>query len=100
MLFLLDGEAPRTLDDASGQLRAVLKESIVAWQEERPADDQIRLLNWMLSSEFLEILAETDKPGLKRLTGLLRAYRELEQKLAEPVTVNGMEQIISLWIIV
>ena len=92
MLFLLDGEAPRTLDDASGQLRAVLKESIVAWQEERPTDDQIRLLNWMLSSEFLENSAETDKPD-SSINRVVQNYRELEQKLAEPVTVNGMADI-------
>lgn len=92
MLLLLDGEPPQTLDEASGRLRAVLKESIVAWQEERPTDDQIRLLNWMLTSEFLENSAETNKPD-SIVHQIVQSYRELEQKLAEPTTVNGMADI-------
>ncbi|MFO1003018.1 MAG: DUF1549 domain-containing protein [Planctomycetaceae bacterium] len=81
MLLLLDGDVPQTLDEASSQLRAVLKQSITAWQEERPTDDQIRLLNWMLSSEFLENSAEANKPD-SPINGIVQSYRELEQKLA------------------
>ena len=92
MVLLLDGGAPRTLDDASSRLRSVLKESIVAWQKERPTDDQIRLLNWMLSSEFLENSAETNKPD-STINRIVQSYRELEQKLVEPTTVNGMADI-------
>ena len=92
MVLLLDGKAPQTLKKASSRLRAVLKESIVAWQEERPTDDQIRLLNWMLSSEFLENSAEANKPD-SSINRIVQSYRELEQKLAEPTTVNGMADI-------
>jgi hypothetical protein len=92
MLLLLDGEPPQTLDEASGLLRTVLKESIFAWQEERPTDDQIRLLNWMLSSEFLENSAETNKQD-SSINRVVQSYRELEKKLAEPTTVNGMADI-------
>ena len=93
MLLLLVGDRPpRTLDEATGHLRAVLKESIVAWQEEHSTDDQIRLLNWMLSSEFLENSAETSKPD-SSINRLVQSYRALEQKLAEPMTVNGMADI-------
>ena len=93
MLLLLAGDRPpRTLDEAAGHLRAVLKESIVAWQEECSTDDQIRLLNWMLSSEFLENSAETNKPD-SSIHRVVQSYRELEKKLAEPTTVNGMADI-------
>ncbi len=92
MVLLLDGEAPRTLDEASGRLRAVLKQSIVAWQEERPTDDQIRLLNWMLSSEFLQNSAEPNNPD-SVINRVVQSYRELEKQLAEPTTVNGMADI-------
>lgn len=92
MLLLLDGEAPRTMEEAAGRMRAVFKDSVAAWQAERPTDDQIRLLNWMLLNDVLQNSAETNVLD-SSVHRIVRSYRELEQKLAEPATVNGMADI-------
>jgi mono/diheme cytochrome c family protein/uncharacterized protein YneF (UPF0154 family) len=92
MLPLVDGESPRSLNEAANRFRAVLMQSVVAWQKEQPTDDDVRMLNWMLAAGVMQNSADSTAPELS-IHRLVQSYRELEQKLAEPTTVNGMADI-------
>ena len=92
MLPLLDGETPQSLNEAANRFRAVLQQSVVAWQEQHATDDHVRMLNWMLSAGVLQNSADSTAPE-SSINRLILSYRELEQKLAEPTTVNGMADI-------
>ena len=92
MLPLLDGETPQSLNEVANRFRAVLKQSVRAWQEEHSTDDHVRMMNWMLSAGVLQNSADSTAPE-SSINRLILSYRELEQKLAEPTTVNGMADI-------
>jgi mono/diheme cytochrome c family protein len=92
LLPLLDGETPQSLNEAVHRFRAVLKQSVAAWQAEHATDDHVRMLNWMLSVSMLQNSAESPAAE-SSIARLIRSYRALEQKLAEPMTVNGMADI-------
>ena len=92
MLPLVDGESPRSLNEAAHRFRAVLTQSVVAWQKEQPTDDDVRILNWMLAAGLLQNSADSTEPE-SSIHRLVQSYRELEQKMAEPATVNGMADI-------
>jgi mono/diheme cytochrome c family protein len=92
MLPLLDGETPQSLNEVANRFRAVLKQSVRAWQEEHSTDDHVRMLNWMLSAGVVQNSADLTAPE-SSINRLILSYRELEQKLAEPTTVNGMADI-------
>lgn len=92
MLPLLDGETPQSLNEVANRSRAVLKQSVRAWQEEHSTDDHVRMMNWMLSAGVLQNSADSTAPE-SSINRLILSYRELEQKLAEPTTVNGMADI-------
>jgi hypothetical protein len=92
MLPLLDGETPQSLNEVANRFRAVLKQSVRAWQEEHSTDDHVRMLNWMLSAGVVQNSADSTAPE-SSIHRLVHSYRELEQKLAEPTTVNGMADI-------
>ena len=92
MLPFLDGETPPSLSEAANRFRTVLKQSVVAWQEERSTDDHVRMLNWMLAAGVLQNSADSTAPE-SSINRIVQSYRELEQKLAEPMTVNGMADI-------
>lgn len=92
LLPLLVGETPQSLHEVADRFRAVLKQSVVAWQEEQPTDDHVRMLNWMLATGILQNAADSTTPE-SSVHRLVQRYRELEQKLAEPMTVNGMADL-------
>ena len=92
MLPLLDVETPQSLNEVANRFRAVLKQSVRAWQEEHSTDDHVRMLNWMLSAGVVQNSADLTAPE-SSINRLILSYRELEQKLAEPTTVNGMADI-------
>jgi hypothetical protein len=84
--------APRTVDDVATRYKAVLMDTVVAWREHTSNDDQIHLLNWMLTTGVLKNdlgAGPQDSP----LQDLVLQYRELESHLQEPMTVNGMADI-------
>ena len=92
MLPLLDGETPQSLNEVANRFRTVLTQAVASWQEEHATDDHVRMLNWMLSAGVLQNSADSTAPQ-SSINRLILSYRELEQKLAEPTTVNGMADI-------
>jgi len=93
LLLLFDDDggnvAPRTLEDVAAQYQSVITNAVVAWRDRALNDDQIRLLNWMLTTGVLKNdLGDT--PQESPLRSMVLRYRELESHLQEPMTVNGM----------
>lgn len=92
LLSLFDGEIPQTVEAVADRYKTVMTEAVSAWRDDKLNDDQVHLLNWMVTCGLLknELGAATpDSP----LHGLVTRYRELEARLLEPATVNGMADV-------
>ncbi len=107
-LPLFEADAPAALDEVILRYQVVLKDAVIAWRQNEANDDDVRLLNWMLSTGLLRndataataatasALASASASALdSAIYSQVQRYRELERKLAEPETVNGMVDIDS-----
>ena len=80
------------LDDVARRYQTLMTNAVIAWREDRASDEDVRLLNWMLASGAVRNDFGDAAPEAPLRKTLLR-YREVEQQLQEPVTVNGMADI-------
>ena len=86
---LFAGPPPETLDAVAKRYAGWLQAALRAWTEGEAADDEIRLINWMLSSGLLTNRLENTTAG-SPIRELVFRYRDAETRLATPWTVNGM----------
>ena len=94
ILRLFEGDTPQSSDDVISRYRTVLSNAVTAWQNDATSDNDVRLLNWMLTSSLLKnhATAETTAQAVK---DLVHQYRAAEAKLPVTETVNGMADIDS-----
>ena len=86
---LFAGPPPETLDAVARHYARWLQAALRAWVDREAADDEIRLINWMLSSGLLTNRLENTTEG-STIRELVLRYRDAETRLATPRTVNGM----------
>ncbi|MCC6539570.1 MAG: PSD1 domain-containing protein [Bryobacterales bacterium] len=80
LMRLFEGAAPESLADLTGRYRAVLRDAVTAWEAGRATDDDVRWLDAALRAGLLD----------NRAGAAVNAYRELEARLPEPRTIDGM----------
>ena len=85
---LYNGEAPQSAEDVQQRVANWFSGAVFRWCENklRPGDQQI--LDWLLSNKLLTNIA----PSGGELARLLAEYRRIEQAIAFPRTVNGMDE--------
>ncbi|HUG82208.1 MAG TPA: DUF1549 and DUF1553 domain-containing protein, partial [Bryobacterales bacterium] len=86
---LFAADAPADLAAAAARYEQWLAGSIDAWANNRASQDDVRLVNWMLTKRLLPNERALHEPVGKLVT----AYQETEQQLANPWTVNGMADL-------
>ena len=91
---LVEGVTPQSTDDVISRYRTVLSNAVTAWQNETTSDNDVRLLNWMLTNGLLKNNA-TSEAAAPAVKDLVLQYRAAEAKLNVPATVNGMADIDS-----
>jgi len=80
---------PETLDDVAQRYVGWLNSALGVWADGDAGDDEIRLINWMLTIGLLTNHLE-DTPDGSPIRELVLRYRDDETRLADPWTVNGM----------
>ncbi len=85
---LLEGKPPRTLRDACRRIGAWLASTVADWSAGRADGDDVQVINWLLENGLLENTASTDSD----VAALLATYRETEQSIPFPRTVNSMDE--------
>ena len=86
---LFAGPTPETLADVARRYALWLGEAVQAWTDGSASDDDIRLVNWMLTVGLLTNRIE-NAASQPQIGELVRRYREGEARVATPWTVNGM----------
>jgi hypothetical protein len=89
--FLFAGDTPADLKAATSRYQQWLASSINAWADNRASEDDVRLINWMLTNRLLP----NDLEGNEAVRRLMTAYSETEKQLADPWTVNGLADLDS-----
>ena len=87
---LFAGAAPQTIDNAAQQYAGWFEGAVQAWAAQQATPAHVELLNWLLGSGLLD---NTGNEAGTAVAELVARYRETEQKLATPCTVNGMADI-------
>jgi cytochrome c553 len=85
---LFAGDTPLSLEDAEARYAAWFSQAVTAWAGDTAADEQAKLLAWLLQQKLLPN-GEGGAPP-KPVAGLLAAYRAAEKHLLDPQTVNGL----------
>ena len=85
---LFEGETPGTLRDAFRRIGAWLASAVDDWSAGRAEGDDVQVINWLLENGLLENTA----PGDSGVAALLGSYREAEQSIPFPRTVNSMDE--------
>ncbi len=91
MLPLFDDGVPQSLDDIADRYRTLFLKVVTAWKDDKPSDHDVRLLNWMLTNGLLK--NDAGSQTVPAIRALLLQYRDVEARLLEPATVNGMADI-------
>jgi hypothetical protein len=91
LLPLFADNTPQSLADVAARYRTMMLRSVAAWQEDRTNDDDIRWLSWMLNNNAITNTGTNN--ATPEVAALVARYRQLEQQLLEPTTVNGMADI-------
>lgn len=94
ILRLFKDDPPQSTDDVVNRYRTVLADSMTAWKNEKADDNDVRLLNWMLTNGLLKNIA-TSGTFAPEIVDLVRQYRNVEARLHVPATVNGMADVDS-----
>ena len=85
---LYEGPAPKSRDEALKRVTAWLSGTIHRWcQGEHRAGDR-QVLNWLIMNKLLLNQATAESP----LAALLAEYRQVEQGIAFPRSVNSMDE--------
>ena len=105
ILPLFDGDLPQSVDDVASRYRALMANTISMWATSRCRDDDVKLLNWMLSEKILsnELVTKSDPDKATESASseslvhrLVERYRQQETQLQEAETVNGMADVDQL----
>ena len=85
---LFDGQAPTSLEDAHGRVARWMSQALGRWcdRQMQPGDGQI--VDWMLAKKLLPNQATEGT----RLASLLSDYRQIEQTIDFPRSVNSMDE--------
>ncbi|MBI5761080.1 MAG: PSD1 domain-containing protein [Planctomycetales bacterium] len=90
---LFEGTSPADLPEAAGRYAAWMRRALEAWSDDKATEDDVWLVNWLLDRGLLTNKHAVE--GRPEIAALVGRYRELEQQLALPATVNGMADINS-----
>ena len=85
---LYEGDAPKSDEEAGRRIREWFTGPIQRWCEGETQAGDVRVLNWLLVKKLLPNRAEEGS----RLAALLAEYRHVEQGIAYPRTVTGMDE--------
>ena len=88
---LFSGDAPSDLEEVASRYGLWLRASLEAWARDQAGEDDVRLINWMLKHELLPNNIQEQES----IRELVSAYRQVEARLLEPQTVNGMADLDS-----
>ena len=86
---LFAGDPPADLEAAASRYQQWLANSLQAWADGRASEDDVRLINWMLTNRLLPNNLEAHEPARRLVT----AYAKIEKQLTDPWTVNGMADL-------
>lgn len=89
---LFAGEPPQDVEAVAQRFSNWLRRAVQAWGRDEATAEDVRLINWMLKHELLgnEFSAKGEHPEIAEL---VNRYRQIEQQLQLPQTVNGMSDI-------
>lgn len=85
---LYAGDTPPSRNAAVARIRQWLAAAVLRWCAGQSRADDVPVLNWLLSKDLLSNRAA---PG-SRLAALMSEYRKVEQGIAYPRTVTGMDE--------
>lgn len=85
---LYTGEPPPTVEAAEQRVSAWFSAAVQHWREGKSQPGETPILEWLLSKKLLPNQAE---PG-SLLASLLAEYRRVEDSIAFPRAVNGMDE--------
>ncbi|MFO0880578.1 MAG: PSD1 and planctomycete cytochrome C domain-containing protein [Gemmataceae bacterium] len=88
---LFQGPAPTTLPEVLARYRAWATTAIEAFSQQRATDDHVQLLNTLLAADLLP--NRLDPRQAPDVADLVTRYRNVEARLAEPWTVNGLADL-------
>ncbi|NQV25823.1 MAG: DUF1549 domain-containing protein, partial [Rhodopirellula sp.] len=82
-----DERLPKTLDEAARRYIQWLSEAVAAWRDDQATPEHVELLSWLLRNQLVSnSLGDLSEP----VRNLVEQYRQTEQQLKLPWTVNGM----------
>lgn len=79
---------PETIDEAWQHIERWCDDSLERWADGQPTRMDIRRINWMLSNGLL-LNAAGELPELQKL---VKRYRDVEETIGFPRTVNSMDE--------
>ena len=85
---LYAGPAPKTVEEANARLAAWLTGTVQRWCEDHTQPGDVPVLDWLLVNK---LLPNSASPG-SVLASLVAEYRQVEQGIAFPRTVNSMDE--------
>ncbi|MBC8352996.1 MAG: PSD1 domain-containing protein [Planctomycetes bacterium] len=88
---LFAGDAPDTLKLAANRYASWFASTVEHWKNDALSTEDVKLLNWLIKSKILD--NETDEDDESPIARLVAEYRNTEQLLATPCTVNGMADV-------
>lgn len=88
---LFEGTPPADLAAAAARYADWVQSSLAAWAEGKAGEDDVRLINAFLDAGLLS--NRSDLPEQPQIVAEVARYRNLEQQIALPQTVNGMADI-------
>jgi hypothetical protein len=88
---LFDREPPKDMAQVAAHYQQWLRSAVEAWQCNEAGEADIRLINWLLKNEVLSNDRESNDES--DITQLVDRYRQVEQQLKTPQTINGMADL-------
>ena len=82
-------EAPTTVKQWAARYGRVIRQAVDAWARDQASDDDVRWIEWLLTSKLLSnTIAPTDQLGR-----LVTRYREIEGRIPPPKLINAMADL-------
>ena len=88
---LFEGPAPKTPAEAAARYADWFRSALERWARDEATDEDVKILNWLLSSGVLPNRSDASAPPLVRER--VAAYRRAEARVLEPQTVNGLADL-------
>jgi len=85
---LFAGKPPSTSQQAAQRIGKWCTTAVINWANNRANTEDVKLLNWLISQSLLNNTASPDSS----LSKLVNRYREVENTLPFPRTVNSMDE--------